>query len=135
MAVPELPEELFIESLRQLIAIDRAWVAPAGSEKSLYLRPLIVAAEPGLGMRPANAYRYLMIASPAGAYFARGIAPVSVWLSMEFLRACPGGTGAARFAGNYAGSHRHRHKPPKTVAIRWCGSTLRSGDSSRRWAG
>jgi len=104
MAIPELPEELFIESLRQLMAVDGAWVPPAGGEESLYLRPFIFATEPGLGVRPAKEYRYLVIASPAGAYFPRGIKPVSVWLSTEYVRACPGGTGAAKFGGNYAAS-------------------------------
>jgi branched-chain amino acid aminotransferase len=104
LAIPELPEELFIESLRQLIAVDGAWVPPAGGEESLYLRPFIFATEPGLGVRPAKEYRYMVIASPAGAYFPRGVKPVSVWLSTEYVRACPGGTGAAKFGGNYAAS-------------------------------
>src|SRR5712672_2590501 len=104
LAIPELPEEVFIESLRQLIAVDEPWVPPAGGEESLYLRPYIFATEAGLGVRPANEYRYLVIASPAGAYFKGGIKPVSVWLSTEYVRACPGGTGAAKFGGNYAAS-------------------------------
>ncbi len=104
LAIPELPQELFIESLRQLIAVDEQWVPPAGGEESLYLRPFVFATEPGLGVRPANEYRYLVIGSPAGAYFPRGIKPVSVWLSTEYVRACPGGTGAAKFGGNYAAS-------------------------------
>jgi branched-chain amino acid aminotransferase len=104
LAIPELPEEVFIESLRQLIAVDGAWVPSAGGEKSLYLRPYAFATEPGLGVRPANQYRYMVIASPAGAYFKGGIKPVSVWLSTEYVRACPGGTGAAKFGGNYAAS-------------------------------
>ncbi|CAM4095097.1 Branched-chain-amino-acid aminotransferase [Mycobacterium basiliense] len=104
LAIPELPEELFIESLRQLIAVDDVWVPPAGGEEALYLRPYIIATEPGLGVRPAKEYRYLLIASPAGAYFKGGINPVSVWVSTEYVRACPGGTGAAKFGGNYAAS-------------------------------
>jgi branched-chain amino acid aminotransferase len=104
LAIPELPTEVFLESLRQLIAVDSDWVPPAGGEESLYLRPFIIATEPGVGVRPANEYRYLVIASPAGAYFPRGIKPVSVWLSHEYVRASPGGTGAAKFGGNYAAS-------------------------------
>lgn len=104
LAMPELPDEVFLESVRQLIAVDEQWVPPAGGEESLYLRPFIIATEPGLGVRPANEYRYLLIASPAGAYFPRGIKPVSVWLSHEYVRASPGGTGAAKFGGNYAAS-------------------------------
>ena len=104
LAIPELPAELFIESLRQLIAVDSEWVPAAGGEESLYLRPFIIATEPGLGVRPAKEYRYLVTASPAGAYFPRGIKPVSVWLSTEYVRAAPGGTGAAKTGGNYAAS-------------------------------
>src|SRR5258707_663741 len=104
LAIPELPEEAFIESLRQLIAVDEPWVPPAGGEESLYLRPYIFATEPGVGVRPASEYRYMVIASPVGAYFKGGIKPVSVWLSTEYVRACPGGTGAAKFGGNYAAS-------------------------------
>ena len=104
IAIPELPQELFIESLRQLIAVDSDWVPPGGGEESLYLRPFIIATEAGLGVRPAAEYRYLLIASPAGAYFPQGIKPVSVWLSHEYVRAAPGGIGAAKTGGNYAAS-------------------------------
>jgi branched-chain amino acid aminotransferase len=104
LAIPELPDDLFLESLRRLIAADAHWVPAAGGEESLYLRPFVIATEPGLGVRPASEYRYLVIASPAGAYFPRGITPVSVWLSSEYVRASPGGTGAAKFGGNYAAS-------------------------------
>jgi branched-chain amino acid aminotransferase len=104
IAIPELPDGVFIESLRQLIAVDGDWVPAAGGEESLYLRPFVFATEPGLGVRPATQYRYMVIGSPAGAYFKGGIRPVSVWLSTEYVRASPGGTGAAKFGGNYAAS-------------------------------
>ncbi|KZS68699.1 MAG: branched-chain amino acid aminotransferase [Mycobacterium pseudokansasii] len=104
LAIPELPDELFIESLCQLIAVDNAWVPQAGGEEALYLRPFIIATEPGLGVRPAKEYRYLLIGSPAGAYFKGGVNPVSVWVSTEYVRASPGGTGAAKCGGNYAAS-------------------------------
>lgn len=105
LAMPELPVDVFIESVRQLVDADAAWVPAAGGEESLYLRPFMFATEVGLGVHPASQYRYLLIASPAGAYFASGaVEPVSVWLSYEYVRAAPGGTGAAKFAGNYAAS-------------------------------
>ena len=104
LAIPELPDEIFLESLRQLVAVDNDWVPQAGGEEALYFRPFIFATEPGLGVRPASQYRYLLIASPAGAYFKGGISPVDVWVSSEYVRACPGGTGAAKFGGNYAAS-------------------------------
>ncbi|WP_026418203.1 branched-chain amino acid aminotransferase [Actinoalloteichus caeruleus] len=103
LAMPELPDELFLGSLTELVTVDRDWV-PLGGEESLYLRPFMISTEVGLGVRPANRYSYLLIASPAGAYFTGGVKPVSVWLSTEYVRAAPGGTGAAKFAGNYAAS-------------------------------
>lgn len=104
MAMPELPEDLFLESLSQLVDVDSAWVPAAGGEEALYLRPFMVSREVGLGVHPASSYSYYVIASPAGAYFKGGVTPVSVWLSTEYVRAAPGGTGAAKFAGNYAAS-------------------------------
>ncbi len=103
LGMPRLPEELFLGSIRELIAIDRAWV-PSGGESSLYLRPFMIATEVGLGVRPSNRYIYSLIASPAGPYFPGGIQPVSVWWSTEYVRAAPGGTGAAKTGGNYAAS-------------------------------
>jgi branched-chain amino acid aminotransferase len=103
LAMAELPAELFVASLESLVDADQAWV-PEGRERSLYLRPFMVSTEVGLGVRPANAYKYVLIASPAGAYFAGGIAPVSVWISDDYVRAAPGGTGEAKCAGNYAAS-------------------------------
>jgi branched-chain amino acid aminotransferase len=103
MALPELPTELFLDSLRQLIAIDGAWV-PSAPETSLYMRPFMFAKESFLGVRPANKIAYYVIASPAGAYFAGGVQPVSIWLSTRYTRAAKGGTGAAKTGGNYAAS-------------------------------
>ncbi|WP_072688467.1 branched-chain amino acid aminotransferase [Rhodococcus marinonascens] len=104
LAMPELPEELFVGSIAELLELDHEWVPAAGSEEALYLRPFMYATEAGLGIRAADEYRYLLIACPAGAYFPRGVKPVSVWLSRDYVRAAPGGTGAAKFAGNYAGT-------------------------------
>ena len=73
LAIPELPDELFMGSLCQLVAVDKAWVPAAGGEEALYLRPFVFATESGLGVRPAKQYRYLLIASPAGVYFRGGI--------------------------------------------------------------
>ncbi len=102
LAMAELPEELFVESLHELVAVDRAWV-PADPDQSLYFRPFMIATEIGLGVnKPSSSYTYLLIASPAGAYFASGVKPVKVWLSTEYTRAAPGGTGEAKCAGNYA---------------------------------
>ncbi len=103
LAMPELPEELFIEAADVLIRQEREWVPPNVGE-SLYLRPLMIATEAALGVRPAKEYLFLLFGSPSGAYFPKGIKPVSVWISTSFVRAAPGGTGAAKCAGNYAAS-------------------------------
>ncbi|MET8179406.1 branched-chain amino acid aminotransferase [Streptomyces sp. NPDC005336] len=103
MAMPELPVETFIAACDALVTQDKAWV-PGTGEQSLYLRPFMFATEVGLGVRPSNEYLFVVIASPAGAYFSRGVQPVSVWLSEEYVRAAPGGTGAAKAGGNYAAS-------------------------------
>ncbi|MFI0814162.1 branched-chain amino acid aminotransferase [Streptomyces sp. NPDC021098] len=103
MAMPELPVDLFLAACDALVTQDRAWV-PGSGEESLYLRPFMIATEVGLGVRPANEYMFVLIASPAGAYFPRGVQPVSVWLSEEYVRAAPGGTGTAKAGGNYAAS-------------------------------
>ena len=102
LAMPELPEELFIESVRQLVKADRDWF-PDVEGGSLYLRPFMIATEAFLGVRPAKSYKYLVIASPAGNYFKSGAPAVSIWVS-EYTRAAPGGTGAAKCGGNYAAS-------------------------------
>jgi len=103
LALPELPLEYFIESLRALIAVDGDWV-PSGADQSLYLRPFMFAKEAFLGVRPANKVGYYLIASPVGAYFKGGAKPVSIWLSEDYARAGKGGTGAAKTGGNYAAS-------------------------------
>ncbi len=103
LAMAELPDELFVGSLRALAQVDQAWV-PEDHDESLYLRPFMISTDVGLGVRPSSAYAYLLIASPAGSYFQGGIRPVSVWLSTEYTRAAIGGTGEAKCAGNYAAS-------------------------------
>jgi branched-chain amino acid aminotransferase len=103
MAMPALPAETFLRSLREIITIDREWI-PQSDEGSLYLRPFAYASEVFLGVRPAMEYLYLVIASPVGAYFSGGVKPVSVWVSPDYTRAAPGGTGAAKCGGNYAAS-------------------------------
>ncbi|NUS45456.1 MAG: branched-chain amino acid aminotransferase [Mycobacteriaceae bacterium] len=101
LAMPELPEELFLESIRQLLDADHRWVPAAGGEDALYLRPFLFATEAAIGVKPADAYRYFLLASPAGAYFPDA---VKVWVSTDYVRAAPGGTGEAKVAGNYAAS-------------------------------
>lgn len=103
LALPELAVDDFVESLKQLVKVDEKWV-PSADETSLYLRPFMIATESFLGVRAAHRVGYYVIASPAGAYFTGGVAPVSIWLSTTFSRAGKGGTGAAKTGGNYAAS-------------------------------
>ncbi len=103
LAMPALPVDLFIEAADTLIRQDQAWVPPNHGE-SLYLRPLMIATEAVLGVRPAAEYSFLLFGSPSGAYFPKGVKPVSVWIARDYVRAAPGGTGNAKCAGNYAAS-------------------------------
>ncbi|RUQ97624.1 branched-chain amino acid aminotransferase [Labedella endophytica] len=103
LALPELPTETFIDSVKEMVRTDLAWV-PSGDDQSLYLRPFMIANESFLGVRSAQRVGYYVIASPAGAYFTGGVKPVSIWLSTEYSRAGRGGTGAAKCGGNYAAS-------------------------------
>ncbi len=102
LAMPDLPESLFIESIRQITLADRDWL-PTAEGSSLYLRPFMIATEAFLGVRPAKQYKFIVIASPAGNYFKSGAPAVSIWVS-AYTRAAPGGTGAAKCGGNYAAS-------------------------------
>ncbi len=103
LALPALSIDDFIGSITALVRTDLAWV-PSGEDSSLYLRPFMFASEPFLGVRPAAEVEYLVIASPVGPYFASGVKPVSIWVSEDYHRAGPGGTGAAKCGGNYAAS-------------------------------
>ncbi|MEO9633660.1 MAG: branched-chain amino acid aminotransferase [Parasphingorhabdus sp.] len=103
MAMPELPQKLFLESVEKLVEIDRQWF-PSVDGGSLYLRPFMFASEVFLGVRPAKEYLYMVIASPAGGYFKSGASAITIWVSDDYSRAAPGGTGAAKCGGNYAAS-------------------------------
>jgi branched-chain amino acid aminotransferase len=129
MAMPPLPEELFLQSLAELMSVDEAWVPAAGGEESLYLRPFLIATEVGLGVRPAAEYLYLLIASPAGPYFTGGIKPVDVWLATDYTRASPGGTGGAKAGGNYAASLL----PQRQAAANGCAQVAYLDAGERRW--
>ena len=102
MAMPHVPEELFIDAVTTLVKADRDWF-PTVAGGALYLRPFMIASEAFLGVRPAKEYRFIVIASPAGNYFKSGVPAVSLWIS-DYTRAAPGGTGAAKCGGNYAAS-------------------------------
>ncbi len=98
LAMPEVPEEVFMKGLKVLMDVDRAWI-PYGEGRSLYIRPLIFATEEGLKARVAQKYMFAIVASPAKSYYT---APVSVKISDYYSRSASGGVGFAKAAGNYA---------------------------------
>ena len=103
LAMPPLPEDVFVESVRALVDIDRDWI-PSTEGASLYMRPYMLGSEVSLVTKPSSTYLYGVLASPVGAYFKSPTATVTLWISEEYIRAAPGGTGAAKCGGNYAAS-------------------------------
>ncbi len=104
LALPALDPEDFVQAVDALVEVDQRWVPEGAGEKSLYLRPFMIASEVFLGVRPAQHVTFMVIASPAGAYFKGGITPLTLWLTEEYTRAGRGGMGAAKTGGNYASS-------------------------------
>ena len=103
LAMPPLPEELFLSSIRTLADMDRAWV-PEDRGSSLYFRPMMFGTDVGLMTGPSRTYRFVLFACPVSDYFRNGVRPVTVWVSSDYVRAVRGGTGEAKCAGNYAAS-------------------------------
>ena len=103
MCMPEVPEELFLNGIRQLVALEKEWI-PTAPETSLYIRPAMIAVDPYLGVKPSDHYLFFVILSPVGAYYAAGFNPVSIMVEDVFVRAVTGGTGEAKTGGNYASS-------------------------------
>src|SRR5690606_23288664 len=103
MAMAELPEELFIAAVKEIVRVDANWF-PQVAGGALYLRPFMYASEVFLGVKPSAEYHFLVIASPVGNYFKSGAPAISLWVSEDYTRAAPGGTGAAKCGGNYASS-------------------------------
>ncbi len=104
LAFPVLEPDDFVAAVDALVTTDQRWVPDAAGEKSLYIRPFMIASEVFLGVRPAQHVTFMVIASPAGAYFKGGVKPVTLWLTEEYTRAGRGGMGAAKTGGNYASS-------------------------------
>jgi branched-chain amino acid aminotransferase len=127
LALPELTVEEFIETITTLVKQDRKWV-PMKVGESLYIRPFMFATEVGLGVRPSNQAKYVLIATPAGAYFNAANA-VTVWISTEYVRAAIGGTGEAKCGGNYAASLVAQ----KQAATKGCDQVVWLDAVERRW--
>ncbi|MEG0216046.1 MAG: branched-chain amino acid aminotransferase [Hungatella sp.] len=103
LCIPQIPEDLFLEALKTVVKMDEDWI-PSYEGTSLYIRPFVIATDPFLGVRPSNTYKFIIILSPVGAYYASGINPVKIWIEDEYVRAVKGGIGEAKTGGNYVAS-------------------------------
>lgn len=103
MCMPNVPEDVFLDGIKQLVSLERDWI-PTAAGTSLYIRPTMIAVEPVLGVKPSDHYYFYVIMSPVGAYYAAGFNPVSILVEDHFVRAVVGGTGEAKTGGNYASS-------------------------------
>lgn len=102
MGMPAFPEDLFVEALKRLVAIEKDWI-PSQEGSALYLRPFMYADEAFIGMRAATKYKFIVFASPSGPFFSK---PIKLWAETQYIRAANGGTGEAKAAGNYAAAIR-----------------------------
>ena len=103
LCMPEVPEELFLQAIEELVRLERDWI-PSSEGTSLYIRPTLIAVEPVLGVKPSEHYYFYIILSPVGAYYAAGFNPIKILVEDRYVRAVPGGTGEAKTGGNYASS-------------------------------
>ncbi len=103
ICIPEIPEDLFMEALKAIVKVDQDWI-PTKPGTSLYIRPFVIATDPFLGVRPSHTYKFMIILSPVGAYYASGLDPVKIWIEDEYVRAVKGGIGEAKTGGNYVAS-------------------------------
>ena len=103
LCIPEIDEVFALTALKKLVNLEIEWV-PKSHGTSLYIRPIIIATDPYLGVRASHTYRFFIILSPVGAYYAEGFNPVKIWVTTDHVRAVPGGVGEAKTAGNYAAS-------------------------------
>ena len=126
LEMPPLPEDLFLDAVQELVALDHQWVPESVNDQSLYLRPFMIADEPYLGVREAESYIFAVIATPAGAYYAD---PVKLWVTPNFTRAAPGGTGEAKCGGNYASSLAAANEAAK----HGCGQVLYLDGAEHKW--
>ncbi len=103
LCIPEVDVDFAVEAIKQLVLIDKEWI-PDGDGTSLYIRPFIFGTDNALGVHPSHTYKFIVILSPVGSYYASGLAPVKIWVESEYVRAVRGGIGFAKTAGNYAAS-------------------------------
>ncbi|WP_300684221.1 branched-chain amino acid aminotransferase [Acutalibacter sp. 1XD8-36] len=109
LCIPPVPEEDFIGAIKALVGVDRDWI-PTKPGTSLYIRPFIIATDEHLGVHPSLSYKFIIILSPSGAYYASGLDPVKIWIEDDYVRAVRGGIGEAKAGGNYAASLKAQEK-------------------------
>ncbi|NLY47757.1 MAG: branched-chain amino acid aminotransferase [Clostridiales bacterium] len=112
LCMPGIPEEDFVQAIKELVKIDKNWI-PTREGTSLYIRPFIIATTPFLGVKPADKYKFIIILSPVGPYYPEGLDPVKIWIEDTYVRAVKGGIGEAKTGGNYAASLRAQMKAHK----------------------
>lgn len=112
MCIPAIDEEVFMEALRALVEVDKDWV-PDAEGTSLYIRPFVFATDPYVGVRVSNSYKFMIILSPVGAYYATGLQPTHMYVEDQYARTVRGGTGEAKCGGNYASSLAAQEKAGK----------------------
>jgi len=103
LCIPQIDIDFAVDAIKQLVLLDQDWI-PEGEGTSLYIRPFIIGTDNALGVHPSKTYKFIVILSPVGSYYAGGLAPVKIWVESEYVRAVRGGVGAAKTAGNYAAS-------------------------------
>lgn len=103
LCIPEIDEELYVEAIKALVKVDADWI-PEKEGTALYIRPFIIADEPFLGVRRSKTYKFIIILSPVGPYYAGGLTPTKLYVEDTYVRATDGGTGEAKCGGNYAAS-------------------------------
>ena len=101
ICIPQIDEELYVDAVKTLVAIDKDWI-PNKKDTALYIRPFIIATEPKLGVSASLTYKFVIILSPVGPYYANGLAPTKIYVEDEYIRSAMGGTGFAKIGGNYA---------------------------------
>lgn len=103
LCIPQIPVEDYVAYVKALVEVEAAWV-PSLPETSLYIRPFVFATELGVGVHPAKTYKFIIVLSPSGSYYAEGVNPVKIMVEDEYVRSVKGGTGFAKCGGNYAAS-------------------------------
>ena len=103
LCIPPVPQDDFLNALKTLVRVEKDWI-PTAPGTSLYIRPFIIATDESLGVHPSHSYKFIIILSPSGAYYASGLNPVKIWMEDDYARAVRGGIGEAKAGGNYAAS-------------------------------